>query len=367
MKAFITGTRGIPNIPGGVETHCEKLYPLIVHQGYDICLAVRNTYVNNKIEVWKGVRLIPCKSPKNKFFEAIIHTSLALLKARRYNPDLIHIHSIGPALMIPFARLLGFKVVFTHHGPDYKRQKWGITAKLVLRLGELAGCLFANKIIAISREIKDNVKKQSNRNAELIYNGVSFPMTCPNTDFLNKIQIKSGKYFLAVARFVPEKGLHDLIHAFKRIKSDFHLVIAGEADHATEYSNKLKLEAETDPRIILTGYIKGEPLHQLYTHAGLFILPSYHEGLPISLLEAMSYGLPILASDIRPNLEVALPPHRYFQCGNVNDLKNKMAFLSMQMISEEEKHNLLSLISEKYNWEKIAEQTAEVYEKICQT
>jgi len=364
LKIFVTGTRGIPDIPGGVEKHCQELFPRIVAKGHEILLCTRDSYVTKKMDEWRGVKLINCFAPRKKSFEAIVHTFIALLKARWYSPDLVHIHAIGPSILTPLARLLGLKVIVTSQGPDYDRQKWGKLAKFVLRVGEkMAGC-YANEVIVVSNVIAEIMRKRCECEANLIYNGVNIPQRSGGFDFLNKIGAKPDKYILAVVRLVPEKGLHDLIDAFKTMGSDYKLVIAGDADHETEYSRNLKQMAGEDDQIIMTGYITGEPLNQVYSHARLFVLPSYHEGLPLALLEAMSYGLPVLVSDIPANKEVELPAERYFRCGDVDDLKEKMEVLLEKKLSEEELQEIRTQIEEKYNWEKIAEQTIEVYRKV---
>ena len=125
MKIFVTGTRGIPDIPGGVEKHCQELFPRIAGRGHEVCLCTRNSYVTKKINEWRDVKLIGCFAPRRKSIEAIVHTFLALIKARWHCPDVVHIHSIGPSLLTPIARLMGLRVVVTNHGPDYHRQKWG--------------------------------------------------------------------------------------------------------------------------------------------------------------------------------------------------------------------------------------------------
>ena len=154
-----------------------------------------------------------------------------------------------------------------------------------------------------------------------------------------------------------------MIRAFKGLGCDYKLVIAGDADHETDYSKKLRQMASEDDRIILTGYITGKPLNQVYTHARLFVLPSYHEGLPIALLEALSYGLPVLVSDIPANKEVELPAKRYFRCGDIDDLKEKMEVLLEKKLSEKERQEIHTQIEKKYNWDKIAQQTIQVYKK----
>ena len=363
MKIFVTGTRGIPDIPGGVEKHCQELFPRIAAKGHEVLLCTRDSYVTKKIDEWRGVKLINCFAPQKKSFEAIVHTFIALLTARWYSPDVVHIHAIGPSLLTPIARLMGLKVVITNHGPDYDRQKWGKVAKSVLRLGEKMGGLCANEVIVISTIIANIIHERCHRESNLIYNGVDLPEQSENVDFLTEIGVEPNKYVLAVARFVPEKGLHDLIEAFKALDCDYKLVVAGEADHETEYSRNLRQMASEDDRIILTAYITGESLNQAYTQARLFVLPSYHEGLPIVLLEALSYGLPVLVSDIPANKEVDLPSERYFRCEDIDDLKEKMEALLEVKLSEREKEEIRSQIKEKYNWDRIAEQTIEVYRK----
>lgn len=154
MKLVVTGTRGVPNIMGGVETHCEELFPRIVRKGFDVYLIRRKKYVHDSLKEYKGIQLIDIAAPKKKAFEAIVHTFLAVWKAKRLHADLIHIHAIGPALLVPLARFLGLKVVFTHHGPDYERAKWGWLAKSFLKLGERLGCRYAHEVIVISQVIQ---------------------------------------------------------------------------------------------------------------------------------------------------------------------------------------------------------------------
>ncbi len=363
MKIFVAGTRGIPDIPGGVEKHCQELYPSIVNLGHEVIVATRKPYVNDEQSQWQGVELCHLYAPRKKSLEAIVHTFLAVLEAKRTKADIIHIHAVGPGLLVPFARLLGLKVVVTNHGPDYDREKWGKAAKTMLRLGEYLGGKFANEVIVISTVIKKIVKQRCKRDSHLIYNGVPIPTKSNRTDFLKRQGIKPGKYFLAVARFVPEKGLHDLLEAFKQLDcKEQQLVIAGDADHATKYSKSLKAQAQRDKRVVLTGYIGGEDLNQIYSHAGLFVLPSYHEGLPIALLEAISYELPVLVSDIPANSEVKINENRYFPPGDINTLTSQLGRFMSDELPEQERSYLNKLIADKYNWQKISEQTLSVYQ-----
>ncbi|NDW08047.1 glycosyltransferase family 4 protein [Dysgonomonas sp. 520] len=363
MKVIVTGTRGIPNIQGGVETHCEKLYPLLVSSGCDVELIRRSCYVtaDNILPQYKGVKIKDIFAPRKKSIEAIVHTFLAVCYAKRQKADILHIHAIGPALMTPFARLLGMKVVVTHHGADYDRQKWGKAAKLMLKTGERWAAKYANHIISISNVISNSLKEKYNRteNVHLIYNGVDAPLIIENSKYIETLGLEKGKYIFTLGRFVEEKGFHNLIEAYRdsKIPKDIKLVIAGDADHETEYSTSLKKLAKEN-NIILTGFIKGEPLAELFSHAALFVLPSFHEGLPISLLEAMSYSLDAVVSNIPANLAVNLPAEDYFDPHNTNELINKLEE-KLSRSPHKVAYNL-----DNYNWETIAEQTLEVYKKM---
>lgn len=358
MRIIVTGTRGIPNIMGGVETHCEELFPRITAKGYDVTVIRRKSYVKDSLTEYKGVKLIDIETPKKKSFEAIIHTFKAILKAKSLKADIVHIHAIGPALLVPMARLLGMKVVFTHHGPDYDRDKWGKAAKFMLKLGERMGTMFANEVIVISNVINDILIKKYNRtDCHLIYNGVPEPDICDFPEYFQELGIEEGKYILGMCRFVPEKNLHHLVEAFTKIDNKgCKLVLAGDTDFEDDYSRDLKEKARQHG-VILTGFIKGKKLHSLLTHARCFVLPSSHEGLPIALLEAMSYHLPVIVSNIPANLEVQLKEDAYFKVGNIDELADKL----QKNISNP--YQPIDYNMSKYNWDNIAEQISEIYKK----
>jgi glycosyltransferase involved in cell wall biosynthesis len=362
LNIVVTGTRGIPDIQGGVETHCQELFPRIAaSKGFDITVIRRKNYTRDRLTSYKGVALYDIRDIRKKSFEAIVHTFRAIWAAKwKFKADIVHIHAIGPALLTPFARLLGMKVVFTHHGPDYDREKWGKAAKFMLRSGERMGCKFANRIIVISNVINDIVKCKYNRtDAYLIPNGVSTPVIISDCSYLRETGVESRKYIFAMGRFVPEKNFHSLIKAFARLhQTEYKLVIAGDADIEDEYSKELKSLAKNNG-VILTGFIKGDKLHALLSHARLFVIPSSHEGLPISLLEAMSYGLPVLASDIPANKEVNLPASCYFHYD-----ENIVTNLSRSLADKIKDDSIPHYDMSSYNWDKIAEQTREVYSNL---
>lgn len=359
MKLVVTGTRGIPNIMGGVETHCEELFPRIARKGVDVTVIRRKSYVKDELKEWEGVNILDVETPRKKSLEAIIHTFRAIRAAKNMHANILHIHAIGPALLTPYARMLGMKVVFTHHGPDYDRDKWGSAAKLVLKLGERMGCKFANEVIVISEVINDLImRKYNRRDAHLIYNGVPEPEVVSYPEYFNELGIEEGNYILGMCRFVPEKNLHHLVKAFSKINSgNCKLVLAGDTDFEDDYSRSLKCLAR-DNGVILTGFVKGKKLHSLLANARCYVLPSSHEGLPIALLEAMSYSLPVIVSNIPANMEVGLDYECYFETGNINQLADKL-----RKVMDEKCHRITYRM-EEYDWDTIAGQVFDVYNKM---
>ena len=360
MKIVVTGTRGIPNIMGGVETHCEELFPRIAAFGEDVTVVRRDKYVHDELTEWHGVHLLDVASPNKKSLEAIVHTFRAINAAKRLGADILHINAIGPALLVPYARMRGMKVVFTHHGPDYDRDKWGFLAKTILKLGERMGCRYANDVIVISDVIKELIARKHNRTkrVHLIYNGVPKPEICDDDDYFESLGIEKNKYVLGMCRFVPEKRLDDLVKAFvKTDHRDIKLVLAGDTDFEDNYSLGLKQLAR-EHGVVLTGFVKGRHLHSLLSNACCYCLPSSHEGLPIALLEAMSYQLPVIVSDIPANKEVGLDESCYFHCKDIDQLAKRL----QDAIGTPGKRVTYDM--SKYDWDEIARQTEDVYKSL---
>lgn len=360
MKVAVTGLRGIPDIMGGVETHCEEMLPRVKSIAPDLNITVfaRAPYVKEPEYEFRGVSVVSVSSPASVWREAITSTFNAILAARRGGMDVIHIHAIGPALLTPLARLMGLKVVVTHHGEDYKRAKWGRFPRFILKMGEQAGMRFANHIIAVSPSLTKRLQQsfpQASRRTSFIPNGAPELPQAPG-DALSRFSLEPGKFVLAVARLVPEKGLHDLIKAHAQINDDRKLVIVGGADHASDYSKSLLKFAGKN--VIFTGLQDRGTLRELYENADLFVMPSYHEGLPIAALEAGSCSTPMLLSDIQPNLDVGLPESDYFPVGDTAALAealNHPTYLRRVDAAE---------FRRKFNWDQIAIQTSSIYHKI---
>ena len=365
-RVMVLGLRGFPHVQGGVETHCEHLLPLLVDLGCHVEAIVRNPYLSSACGPrWRGVRYRRLPAPRSKALEAIVHTFLGVLYASLKRPDILHIQAIGPSLMVPVARLLGLRVVMTHHGPDYDRQKWGRLAKWTLRKGEAWGVRYAHHCIVISQTIRNLVTEKHGVESTLIPNGITLPELPDSRAALEMFGLEAGKYVLLVSRLVPEKRHMDLIEAFKRASlPGWKLVLVGASDHPDTYTRNVLELAHRTPGVVTTGFQTGQPLRELYTHAGVFVLPSSHEGLPIALLEALSYGLPVLASDIPANLEVGLDQSCYFKLSAVDELATKLAGAAEIHITETQRRHTRDWVVQRYNWRDIAQRTLSVYDLV---
>lgn len=367
MKIAVVGTRGIPDIMGGIETHCQELYPRLAQKGADVHVFGRRAYTKIKEPyVYRGVNVIPIYSPKTVGLEALVHTFRCFMKVWKLHPDIVHLHAIGPSAIAPLFRMVGLKVIYTHHGQDYNRAKWGVVARTILKLSERIGTAFSNRVIVISKYLEHWLQSRYHCNkTALIHNGVNVSDAMPMEvaePWLRKHGLWGRRYVFALGRFVKEKGFHDLIAAYKKAGlKDVSLVIAGTADHESEYSEKLRAEAK-EAGVILPGFIHGEELHAIFENATLFVIPSYHEGLPIVLLEALSYNLNVVASDIPANVEVPLPKECFYHVGDVDGLVQKIKLFMDSPVQR----NFRQIIKEHYNWDAIADQTFEVYKSLLQ-
>jgi glycosyltransferase involved in cell wall biosynthesis len=280
MRICMIGLRGIPNVQGGVETHVEQLVSNLVELGADVHVFARKNYVaDSKPYVWRGITVHPLWAPRSTRLEAIFHTALALVKARFLHPDIVHIHAVGPSLVAPLARILGLRVVFTHHGYDYDREKWNSLEKRILQLGEWAGMRFSHARIAIAKHIADRMQKDFKAPVHFIPNGVKVDTTNPEDSVLSEFGLKKGRYILLVARLVAEKRQLDLIEAFAKTSlGDTKLVLVGGGDADSDYATTVQARAKAIPGVVLTGVQSGRKLASFFSNAGLFVLPSSHEG-----------------------------------------------------------------------------------------
>ena len=365
MYVLVVGLRGFPGIQGGIETHCEQLYPRLVELGAEVEVVTRSSYwSDSKPAEHLGVKLTPVWSPASTTLETFVHSFLGVLYAAYKRPDVLHLHAIGPAIFTPLARLFGLNVVVTHHGPDYDREKWNEFARWLLRLGERLGMRWSHRRIVISETIRDLVQDKHRLDSDLIANGVPRAEPMSSSNWLDAQGVEPGKYVVQVSRLVPEKRQLDLVQAFEKsaIQSrGWHLLLVGANDSDDDYQNALRDAASANPHIVLTGFQTGETLREILTHAGAFVLPSSHEGLPIALLEALSYALRSFASDIPANLEVPIDSRQFFPLGDVLALTALLVEAADSPWTDADRAGALA-IADTYDWDFIARQTLAVYE-----
>lgn len=365
-EIYMFGFRGFPQVQGGIETHAENLAPRVVELGRRVTVCMRSPYVASDVpKVWRGVRVLRLWTLSNKYLETLLHSVVCALVAMVRRPALVHIHGIGPAIVTPLLRVVGLRVVVTHHGEDYNREKWGWAARMVLRTGEALGMRYASKRIAVSRSIGDLVMSKYGKPCEVVPNGVVFSDLPQQSEKVVELGLEPGRYVLTVGRLVPEKRQLDLLRAFLAAAlPGWKLAIVGKIDHRNEYADQLVREAAGHQNVVMAGFQTGDGLRQLYAHAALFVLPSSHEGLPIVLLEALSYGLPVLVSDIAPNLEVVGDPEHIFHVGDCEELGAKLLALTKTRLSATEREIVRRESAVRYDWSDIALRTLDIYDDL---
>lgn len=358
------GLRGIPAKSGGVENVVEHLAPLLVELGCDVTVYCRNPYCKERPKSFQGVKLRYLPSINIKIGESISHSTFSSLDALFRDYDIVHYHAMANGLFSFVPKITGKKTIVTLHGLDYEREKWGLPGKAWLRMCEFCASKFPDKVISVSEKIKRHFKEQFNKDIVFIPNGVDIFKPKPISK-LKRFGLKKDNYILFLSRIVPEKGIHTLIEAFKKLNTNHKLVIAGDATHTEEYLKKVKKLAGNDKRIIFTGPLYGDDKVEAFSNASFFVLPSTIEGMPIVLLEAMSFGLCPLTSDIEENLDVVGDLGVSFKVKDINDLKKKLEYLiNNPSIAKKKGKQCKELAKKKYQWKNIANQTLKVYKEV---
>ena len=278
---------------------------------------------------------------------------------------MVHIHAEGPAFFAWLPKMFGKRVVVTVHGIDWQREKWqsGFGSKFI-RQGEKNAVKYADEIIVLSKGVQDYFKDTYGRETHFIPNGVNRPQIREANLITDKFGLKKDSYILFLGRLVPEKGIRYLVEAFKNVKTDKKLVIAGGSSDTDSFMEELKELAKGDDRILFTGFVQGAMLDELYSNAYIYTLPSDLEGMPLSLLEAMSYGNCCLVSDIPECTEVVEDKALIFKKSDVEDLREKLqeACDHPGMVMKMKKQ-AADFICEKYNWDKVVKETMKLYRR----
>ena len=369
------GHKRIPSREGGIEIVVEELATKMVEEGHDVYVYNRAGHhvsgAENDVNIgkmYKGIHIITIPTSEKKSLNATIYSVLATLHAVFHHYDVIHFHASGPCAMIWLPHLLGIHTVATIHGIDSQRAKWGGFATKYLEFGEKCAAKYADELIVLSEGNKQYFKDTYGREATLIPNGIGKPDILDANIISEQFGLEKDSYILFLARIVPEKGLHYLIKAYKQIHTDKKLVIVGGTSHSNDYVSKIKKAAREDDRIMLLGFQQGKVLDELYSNAYLYCLPSDVEGMPISLLEAMSYGNCCLVSDINETAGVVADKGITFKQGDVEDLKNKLVQLlddKGEVISY--KKQAADYVLKKYNWDDVVARTIKLYSGALKT
>jgi len=380
LKIAVLGTRG-PCTAGGIQTICMELYPLLVND-FDVTIYTRAPYVDPKLKDFKGIRLIHLPTVHNKFLEATVHTFLATLHAVFSDADILHFNAQGPSIFMPLAKLLApnKKIAFTCHGIDWQRAKWGGPASWLIRWGEWCSARFSNGLIGISKEMIAHYQKQYQRQMTHIPNGTWLFDHKPAKLITEQFGLQPRQYLLSMGRLVPEKAVHDTITAYKTIPKDQRngcpLVIVGRPVGTGNYQKELEALAGDDPDIIFTGFAAGDLRDELLTNARCYVSASHLEGLPLTVLQALAAGLPLVLSDIPPHVEASEDKThsvvdvnqliQYFPTGNTQALTAQLT--QALQVTPQQVETIASqakqFIEQYYLWPPITEQYKTFYQQL---
>lgn len=370
LKVAFIGHKRVPSREGGVEIVVEELSTRMVKKGIDVtlynrkggCVSNQNFEVSANKE-YNGVKIKNAVTIDKKGLAAVTSSFFAGISAAFSNYKVVHFHAEGPCAALWIPKLFGKRCIATIHGLDHMRAKWGKFASFYIKFGEKCAVRYADEIIVLSENVKDYFLEKYGRETVFIPNGITAVEKQPVDIIEKELGLEKESYILFLARLVPEKGIEYLINAFKNVKTDKKLVVAGGSSDTEEFAEHLHNIAKDDGRIQFVGFVEGGQLAELYSNAYIYVLPSDLEGMPISLLEAMSYGNCCLVSDIPECTQVIGDMGVTFKKGDQNDLADKLQFLcdnSSEVLKY--KNNSAEYITKKYNWDDVVEATLRLYQ-----
>ncbi len=369
LKIAMLGHKRIPSREGGVEIVVSELATRMCELGHSVtCYNRKGHHVGGThfdeaaLKEYKGVRLKQVLTIDKKGLAAMTSSFFAALRAAFGKYDVVHFHAEGPCAMMWLPKLFGKKCIATIHGLDHQRAKWGKFASWYIYRGEKCAVKRADKIIVLSENVKNYFYEKYGRKTVFVPNGVNRPVRYEAQEIVEKFGLEKEDYILFLGRLVPEKGVHYLLEAYGKLNTDKKLVIAGGSSDTSEYEKQLKELAGENPNIVFTGFIQGRTLEELYSNAYLYVLPSDLEGMPLSLLEAMSYGNCCVTSNIPECANVMLQYGITFEKGNILALAETLQFLcenSWQVATY--KQRAADYICDAFNWDDVTAKTLALY------
>lgn len=371
LQIAMLGHKRIPSREGGIEVVVEELSTRMAKAGHKVtCFNRAGRHVSGKefnaeeVKEYKGVRIRTVPTLDKKGLAAMTASVTAAIAVAFGKYDVAHFHAEGPCAMMWLPKLFGKTCVATIHGLDHQRAKWGKLASTYIMLGEKCAVRCADKMIVLSEGVQQYFKDTYGRETVFIPNGVNRAVEKPAQLIREQYGLEKDSYILFLGRVVPEKGLRYLVEAFRQVDTKKKLVIAGGSSDTQEFMNELKEMAQGDERIIFTGFVQGQLLEELYSNAYIYTLPSDLEGMPLSLLEAMSYGNCCVVSDIAECADVVEDKAVVFQKSSVDDLRDKLQMLcdKLELVTAY-KRDAAEFVVKKYNWDDIVQKTLGLYEE----
>ncbi len=367
------GHKSIPSREGGIEVVVQELAARLVRNGYQVTCMNRagdhRAYQDKPDQVisktYKGIKLITVPTINKAGLAAASSSFFAAFRAALGPYDIVHIHAEGPAAFCWLPRLFGKKVVVTIHGLDWQRDKWHGFARRYIHFGEKMAVRYADAMIVLSRSMKQYFHETYGRPSILIPNGVA-PSDPVEAKMITRIHgLARDGYLLYLGRIVPEKRADLLVRAYRSVKTDKKLVIAGPISDKDEYHQKVMKLAAEDPRIIFAGFVNGRLQQELYSNAYLYVLPSKLEGMPLSLLEAMSYGSACVTSDIPECREVIGPEGHFVDPDDEKQLAETLqGLIDHPAQVEENRSRIREIFSRKSSWDQVTLQTQKLYGRL---
>jgi glycosyltransferase involved in cell wall biosynthesis len=375
MKIAVIGAKGLPPKQGGIEHYCAELYPRIVAQGHSVDLFARSSYTHSswfESYDFQGVRVISVPSIDLRGIDAFFTSALGAIIATGREYDIVHFHALGPSLFTFLPRIFSLakpaKVVVTCQGLDWQRAKWGNFSTRLIRLGETAAVRYAHGIVVVSEELGSYFLRTHERETIYIPNApASYPDSDSNFSYGSSLGLTRGRYLLFLGRLVPEKRPDLLIEAFQALKpAGWKLVFAGGVSDTKLFVSKLLDKIEKDPNVVFADELRGLRLAEIVRGAGLFVLPSDVEGLPLAMLEAMREGVPVVASNIPPHQQLVGEKRGVlFQAGDLNSCIQQLDWaISSPQEMRVRAEKAQQYVKLNYNWDRITTENIKLYEAL---